>query len=53
MIVHKVYKGDDAHFGNLIIYYLQYMLRNTARYSPLYTQTISLYADCQPACAPD
>jgi len=53
MTVHILYTCDDVKFVNLMIHYLQFMLRITARYSPVYTKTLSLHADCQPACAPD
>jgi len=41
------------NFGNLMIHHLQFILRNSARYFPVSTTTLSLHADCQPACAPD
>jgi len=36
-----------------MIHYLQFILHNTARYYPVYTKTISLHADCLPACELD
>jgi len=53
MNVHILYTCDDVHFCYLMIHYLQFILRNTAWYSPVYTRTSSLHANYQPACAPD